>query len=89
MNYGEIERDLWFDMEGEGFASTTNKFIGGKFRNSVNPKDRFAIADCEDVRAKRILEFLIPILYSEKPTQVTVTVDNTIFRALLRDWRID
>ena len=53
----------------------------------MNPKDGFAVA--EDVRAKRILEFLIPILYLEKPTRVTMTVGNTIFEALLGDQRVD
>jgi len=33
-------------------------------------------------RGKRVLEFLILILYPEKPTQVTITVANTIFGAL-------
>ena len=81
-----------FSVGGEGFASKMDKFIGGKFQNAANPKDGFAIADCEDSRAKRVLEFLIPILYPEKPTRVTVTVGNTIFGALLGerkvDWRI-
>ena len=72
-----------FNIGGERFASWTDKFIGGKFRNVANPKDGFAIADCEDSRAKKVLEFLIPILYPEKPTRVTVTVGNTIFGALL------
>ena len=63
-------------MGGEGFASRTDRFIGGKFRHAANPKDGFAIVDCEDSKAKRMLEFLIPILYPEKPTQVMVTVDN-------------
>ena len=39
-----------------------------------------------------MLEFLIPILYLEKPTHVIVTVGNTIFRALMgdqpMDWRL-
>ena len=65
-------------MGGEGFASRTDKFIGGKFWNAANPKDGFAIADCEDSRAKRVLEFFIPILHPEKPTWVTVTAGNTI-----------
>ena len=78
-----------FSIGGEGFASRTNKFIGGKFRNAANPKDGFAIADCEDSRAKRVLEFLIPILYPEKPTRVTVTVGNTIFGALLGERKVD
>ena len=78
-----------FSAGGEGFASRTDKFIGGKFRNAANPKDGFAIANCEDSRAKRVLEFLIPILYPEKPTRVTVTVGNTIFGALLGERKVD
>ena len=78
-----------FSTGGEGFASRTDKFIGGKFQNAANPKDGFAIADCEDSRAKRVLEFLIPILYPEKPTRVTVTVGNTIFGALLGERKVD
>ena len=52
-----------FSVGGEGFASQTDKFIGGKFWNAASLKDGFAIANCEDSRAKRVLEFLIPILY--------------------------
>ena len=48
-------RELYgFSAGGEGFASQTNKFIDGKFRNSANPKDGFAIVDYEDSRAKRV-----------------------------------
>ena len=78
-----------FSAGGEGFASRTDKFIGGKFRNAANTKDGFTIANCEDSRAKRVLEFLIPILYLEKPTRVTVTVGNTIFGALLGERKVD
>ena len=69
--------------------SRTDRFIGGKFRNAANPKDGFAIADYEDSRAKRVLKFLIPILYTEKPTRVTVTIGNTIFGALLGERKVD
>ena len=78
-----------FSIGGEEFASQTDKFIGGKFRNAANPKDGFAIADCEDSRAKRVLEFLIPILYPEKPTRVFVTVGNTVFGTLLGERKVD
>ena len=78
-----------FSTGWEGFASRTDKFIGEKFRNVANPKDGFTIADCEDSRAKRVLEFLIPILYPEIPTRVTVTVGNTIFGALLGERKVD
>ena len=36
-----------------------------------------------------MLEFLIPILYPEKPTRETVTISNTIFGALLGEWKVD
>ena len=85
----KVERGIWIQCRGEGFASKTDKFIGGKFRNAANPKDGFAIADCEDSRAKRVLEFLIPILYPEKPTWVTVRVSNTVFGALLGERKVD
>ena len=78
-----------FSTGGEGFASRIDKFIGGKFRNAASPKDGFAIADCEVSRAKRVLEFLIPILYPEKPTRITITVGNTIFGALLGEQKVD
>ena len=78
-----------FNVGGEEFASRMDKFIGRKFRNATNPKDGFAIADCEDSRAKRVLEFFIPIFYPEKPTLVTVTIGNTIFGALLGEQKVD
>ena len=46
----------------------TNSFIDNKFSNLINPKDGFVILECKDARAKRVLEFLISIMYLEKPT---------------------
>ena len=87
-----MEGNIRIKSEIYGWASRTNKYIVGQFRNPVNPKDGFAVGDCEDFWAKQILKFLIPILYPEKPICVTVTMDNTIFEALLRDkpmdWRL-
>ena len=76
-------------VDNPGWASWTNKYIVGQFSKSVNPKDGYAVSDCDDFRAKQVLEFLIPILYPEKPTWVTVTVGNTIFGALLGDRPVD
>ena len=86
---GKWREAYGFSAGGEGFASQTDRFIGGKFRNAANLKDEFAIADCEDSRVKMVLEFLIPILYLEKPIWVTVTVGNTIFGAQLGEWKVD
>ena len=36
-----------------------------------------------------MLGFLIPILYLEKPTWITMTVGNTIFEALLDERKVD
>ena len=63
-------------------ASQTNCFIYGKFSTRINPRDGYAIFECKDVRARRVLESLIPILYLEMPTWITIIVGNTIFGAL-------
>ena len=47
------------------------------------------VGDCKDFRAKQVLEFLILILYPEKPTRVTVTVRNTMFEAQMGDRPVD
>ena len=81
-----------FAREGEGMASRTDRFIDGKFSGRVNPKDGYAVVDCKEPRARRVLEFLVPLLYPEKPTRVFITVENTIFGALSEerpvDWRV-
>ena len=70
-------------------ASRTDWFIDGMFSGRVNPKDGYAVADCRDPRVKRVLEFLVPLLYSEKPTRVTITVGNSIFGALSGERPVD
>ena len=40
------------------------------------------MSDCRVDRNRRLLEFLIPIVHPDKPTQVTITIGNTIFGAL-------
>ena len=71
-------------------ASRTDHFINGKFSAQVNPKYGYAVSECKEARARRVLELLVPLLYPEKPTRITITVGNTIFRALsgerLVDW---
>ena len=40
------------------------------------------VAECVDLRERRVLEFVVPIQYLEKPSKVMLTVENTIFGAL-------
>ena len=75
-----------FKLEGYGWASRTDN---SQFSKSMNPKDGYAVSDCNDFRTKQVLEFLIPILYLEKSTRVTVTVGNTVFGVLLGDRPVD
>ena len=39
----------------------------GKFSNLVNLKDGFAVPKCKDMRPRRVLDFMVPILNLEKP----------------------
>ena len=62
----------------------------GKFLHDIDPKDGFPVRECRDARERRVLEFLVPIVHSDKPTWMTRTLGNTIFGALdgarLIDW---
>ena len=78
-----------FAREGKGMASRTDRFIDGMFSGRVNPKDGYAVVDCKDPKVKRVLEFLVPLLYPEKPTRATITVGNTIFGALSGERPVD
>ena len=78
-----------FAKEGKGMASWTDRFIDGKFSGQVNPKDGYVVVDCKEPRARKVLEFLVPLLYPKKPTRVTITVGNTIFGALSEERPVD
>ena len=56
--------------------------MDGKFSTPINQKDGHAVIDCIDPRERRVLEFIVPIMYLEKPNRITVTIANTIFGAL-------
>ena len=48
-------------------AFRTDRFVDGKFFGRVNPKDRYPVVDCKEPRARRVFEFLVPLLYPEIP----------------------
>jgi hypothetical protein len=79
--------DTWrevyrFGKGGAGLAGRKEEFVKGCFKELPNPKDGYAVEDCKDPRHKRLLAFLIPIVYPEKPNRITVTWGNTIFGTL-------
>ena len=57
--------------------------------HQVDSKDRYAVGDCRNARQRRVLEFLVPIVHLDKPTWVTITIENTIFRALDEGREVD
>ena len=70
-------------------AHRTNLYVEGKFRNDADPKDGFPVRDYRNSRERSLLEFLVPIVHSDKPTRVTHTIGNTIFGALNGDRPVD
>ena len=45
----------------------TDQWIDGKFWSSINSKDGHTVDDCINPRKHRILEFVVSIIYPEKP----------------------
>jgi hypothetical protein len=79
----ECWREVYnFSTGGGGLAGRKDEYVKDCFQELPSPKDGYAIEDCTDARHRRVLMFLVPILYPEKPNRITVTIGNTIFGAL-------
>ena len=86
--------DSWVEVygfwkEGRTVAGRTDRWIDGKFSSPINSKDGHAADDCVDPREQRILEFVVLIIYSEKPKHVTKVVGNTIFGSLSEEYKVN
>ena len=69
-------------------AGRTRTWIDGKFKTTINPKDGHAVKDCIDPRKKRVLQFVIPIFYPEKPGRVRKEIGNMVFGALSGEYKV-
>jgi hypothetical protein len=79
----ECWREVYhFSKGGGGLAGRKDEYVKECFKDLPSPKDGYSIDDCKDPRHRRLLAFLIPIVYPEKPNRITVTWDNMIFGAL-------
>jgi hypothetical protein len=86
----ECWREVYnFSKGGGGMAGRKDEYVKDCFRALPSPKDGYAIGDCTDARHRRVLAFLVPILYPEKPNRITVTMGNTIFGALNRGRKVN
>ena len=84
--------DSWVEVysfrnEGRKLALRIGKWVEGKFDISINAKDGYAISECVKPRERRVLEFVIPILYPKKPNKITKIVGYTICGALAREYK--
>ena len=80
--------EVWADVyefaprKGERRANRKDTYFVGKFRTEHDPKDGFHPGDCNNTKERRVIEFLLPILYPKKPKRLSITMANTIFGAL-------
>ena len=80
--------EVWVDVygfaprRGEGWANQKDTYFVRKFRMEHDPKDGFHPGDCRNPRECRVIEFLLPILYPEKPKRLSIMMANIIFGAL-------
>jgi hypothetical protein len=66
-----------------------DEYVKDCFKELPNPKDGYDIKDCTDPRHRRLLAFLVPIVYPDKPNRITVTLGNTIFGALIGERKVN
>ena len=86
---GGMAQGLRLPNLGQGDGDTRGKVVEGKLSHPLHPKDGYALPDCKDPKAKRVLKFLIPTLYQEKPDRIMVTIGNTIFGTLIGEREVD
>ena len=70
-------------------AIRRKKFVENKFTHLPYSKDGYSLPDCKDLRAKKVLEFLIPIFYPKKSAMITIIVGKTIFEAYIGEQVVD
>jgi hypothetical protein len=63
-------------------AGRKDEYVKECFKDLPSPKDGYLIDDCKDPRHRRLLAFLVPIVYPEMPNGITVIWGNMIFGAL-------
>ena len=63
---------------GEGWAGRRDGLFAMKFRADPDPKDGFHPGNCRNLRERRVLEYLMPILNPDKPKRTSLTMANTL-----------
>jgi hypothetical protein len=80
----KVWREVYnFNPGGGGLAGRKDEYVKDCFMELPIPKDGYDIEDCTNPQHRRMLAFLAPIVYPDKPNRITVTLGNTIFGALI------
>ena len=85
---GNSTTDTWAKVYGfdrgikEGWAGQEDGMFAGKLKGEVDPKEGLHPANCLNLREQTMLESMMPIQNPEKPKRITLTMANTLFRAL-------
>lgn len=74
---------------GSGYTFRKDDFGRGKFADTIDPNNKYPILDCTVERERKVVEFVVPSFYLEKPTRVTLTLRNKIFGSLSGERPID
>ena len=85
-----VWRDVYgFPARRKGMCSRKEVLVEGRFSGKADPKDGLTVANCMDPKARRVLEFLVPILYPERPSKTTSTLASTLSSAYSRERLVD
>ena len=77
-----------FKRSGSVIYFRTENFVGGRFSQKRDSKDVYIMEDCIDPRARRVLEYIVPIVYSERPTRCTTSLVVTILGSYFTERKV-
>lgn len=78
-----------FEANGNDLCSRKNKYVKRVFADNPHKHNGFGVADYTNRRARVVLAFLAPILYTEKPHCITVRLANTVLGAFYGERKVN
>lgn len=78
-----------FKDRGYGMASRGDNFLDGEFLLEIHKINGYDITQCNNLRKRQVLQFLVPIFSLNKPIWVTKKVANALFEAMSKETLVD
>ncbi|CAM6129143.1 unnamed protein product [Calypogeia fissa] len=79
-----ISKVFGMNLDGEGYILRGENFTAPYFDGNINPKEGWVLRKCNHIPLRRVLAFLVPLIYPERPNRVTVKIGSTIIASYLR-----